>query len=68
MQNIQHPLESIMQKEMSRKEFLATIGFGLASIAGFSTILQLLGKEQKSPFKDLTPNRKSGYSANAYGK
>lgn len=36
-------IDAIMQKEMSRKEFLATAGFGIAAIFGMSTILRLVG-------------------------
>jgi len=51
-----------MQKEMSRKEFLATMGLGVASILGFSTILKLLfnkGEQQQS--------NSLGYGSNVYG-
>ena len=43
------PIDSLLQKEMSRKEFLMTLGFGLASILGFSTLIHLLtGKSFES--------------------
>lgn len=54
-------LDEVMNKEMTRKEFLATLGFGIASIMGFSTVLRFLfgrGSQQ-------TAN--AGYGANAYG-
>ena len=56
-------LQELMQKEMTRKEFLATVGFGIASILGFSTILRLLGKENPlhQQAADLT------YGGGAYG-
>lgn len=38
-------LSDLMQKEMTRKEFLATLGFGVATIMGLSSLLQLLGKK-----------------------
>lgn len=39
-------IQELMQKEMTRKEFLATAGFGIASIFGLSTLLKLLtGKD-----------------------
>mgnify|MGYP001552823013 CR=1 FL=1 len=37
-----NPLDHLMQKEMSRKEFLATLGFGVVSILGFSSIIHML--------------------------
>lgn len=36
------PVTALMQKEMSRKEFMATLALGLGSIMGFSTIIRLL--------------------------
>jgi len=56
---IQNKLHELMQKEMSRKEFLATIGFGVASIFGLSTILHMLGKGPKQA--------DHGYGASSYG-
>lgn len=35
-------LEDAMNKEVTRKEFLTTLGFGLASILGFSGIVKLI--------------------------
>lgn len=53
-----------MQKEMDRKEFLATLGFGMASIMGFSAIIHLLtGKS----FTRHGISRDNGYGINAYG-
>jgi hypothetical protein len=52
-----------MQKEMSRKEFLATLGFGLASIMGFSSIIHLLTGKSFS-HHGLTNH---GFGNGAYG-
>jgi hypothetical protein len=54
-------LQNIMEKEMSRKEFLGLLSFGLASIFGLSTILRLLGR--KSPLHDSP----SSYGSSVYG-
>lgn len=55
-------LNNLMQKEMSRKEFIATLGLGVASILGFSSILKLLfGKGQESQ------NARTGYGSSPYG-
>ena len=56
---MQKQIHHLMRKEMSRKEFLATLGFGIATIAGFSTLLQLLGKRN--------PWQSQGYGSSAYG-
>ena len=59
MYNLKNQLHELTQKEMTRKEFLATVGFGIASIFGLSAILNMLGKE---------PNHMSqGYGSNTYG-
>ena len=56
-------IDTILQKEMTRKEFLATLGFGIASILGFSNLLRLLfSKGHESRGGVL-----SGYGASVYG-
>ena len=52
----------MMHKEMTRKEFLATLGFGIATMAGFSTILRMLGKS--NPWHQ---ENQMGYGSGAYG-
>jgi hypothetical protein len=55
----QKPFQELMQKELTRKEFLGVVGFGLASIFGLSTILRMLGHK---------PGQVSqGYGSNTYG-
>ncbi|HUC89712.1 MAG TPA: hypothetical protein VMR45_02835 [Patescibacteria group bacterium] len=55
-------LTSLMQKEMTRKEFLTTFGFGLATLAGFGSIIRLLtGKNHSS--RQVS----SGYGSSVYG-
>jgi hypothetical protein len=36
------PVTAILEREMSRKEFITTMGFGLASVLGLSNIIGLL--------------------------
>lgn len=55
------PLDTLLQKEMSRKEFMTTVGMGLASIMGFSAVLRLLGHGSK-----LQQSSK-GYGSSTYG-
>jgi hypothetical protein len=57
------PIDHLMQKEMSRKEFLATMGFGLASIMGFSSIIHLLTGKSFS-HHGVTSH---GFGGGAYG-
>ena len=57
-------VETLLNKEMTRKEFLGTLGFGLASIMGFSSIIAFLtGKNHHS--SSVATNQ--GYGSSAYG-
>jgi Trp operon repressor len=56
-------VNELLQKEMTRKEFLATLGFGAATVFGFSSILGFLtGKS--NPFQQ---QQTMGYGNGAYG-
>jgi hypothetical protein len=56
-------LSNLMDKEVSRKEFLAMLGLAAASIFGMGTLLKLLtGKSLESHGAAL-----DGYGASAYG-
>jgi hypothetical protein len=60
------PLAAVLQKEMTRKEFLATLGFGVASILGFSNIIHLLtGKSAENHL--LHKSTTIGYGSSPYG-
>jgi hypothetical protein len=55
-------LDTLMQREVTRKEFLATVGFGVASIFGFSTLIHLLtGKSFGVHHSGM------GYGSSSYG-
>lgn len=63
------PLDHLLQKEMSRKEFLATMGFGVASVMGLSTLLQAVTGKSIMP-SVLGSTQKSqgyGYGSSPYG-
>lgn len=54
-------ITDVLHKEMTRGEFLATLGFGVATIVGLSGLLKMLGKD--NPW-----NRQSvGYGGGSYG-
>lgn len=59
------PVTTLMQKEMSRKEFLATLGFGMASVMGFSTLIRLF--TGKSIDSHLGNHASLGYGSSPYG-
>jgi hypothetical protein len=54
-----HLIDNLMQKEVTRKEFLAMAGLGIASLLGLSRILNLLTSKNKQV--------SSGYGASVYG-
>jgi hypothetical protein len=58
-------ITDVMQKEMTRKEFITTLGFGLLSIFGFSTIVHLLTGR---PLGQTNRNASNGYGSNSYGR
>ena len=58
-------LNDLMQKEMTRKEFIATLGFGAATIFGLGGLLQFLGKE--SPFQQQRSSSSLAYGGGVYG-
>jgi len=57
------PVENIMQKEMTRKEFLATLGLGIASIMGVSQIVHMLSGKSLGHYLKSS----AGYGSSAYG-
>ncbi|HSX00174.1 MAG TPA: hypothetical protein VLH38_04025 [Patescibacteria group bacterium] len=57
------PIETLLQKEMTRKEFLGTLGLGLASLLGFSSVIRLLNNKGKAQQSQV-----SGYGSSSYGK
>lgn len=55
-------ISTLMEKEVSRKEFLGMTGLAVASVFGLGTIMKLLTG------KSFSPNHMaSGYGGNAYG-
>lgn len=56
-------LSTIMDKEVSRKEFLGMSGLAIASIFGFGTVVKLMTG------KSLTGNHQvsGGYGSSSYG-
>lgn len=56
-------VSELLQKEVSRKEFLGMSGLAIASIFGFGSVIKLLtGKSL--PHQQAAP---SGYGTSAYG-
>lgn len=55
-------LNGLMQKEVSRKEFLGMGGLAVVSIFGASSIVKLLSGHS------LLTSRRSGYGSSSYGR
>jgi len=57
-------LDDLLQQEMSRREFLSTLAYGLAAMVGVAGVLRMLGH------KGFSGSQKAdhGYGASAYGK
>jgi hypothetical protein len=61
--SLQNGIQPILQKEMSRKEFLITLGLGIATVLGFSHIIHLFtGKTLENRFHSETSNATSASS------
>jgi hypothetical protein len=56
-------VNSLIQKEVSRKEFLGMSGLAVASIFGFGTIIKLITGKSFSGGHTVV----GGYGASAYG-
>ncbi len=60
-------IDTLLQREMTRKEFIATLGLGMASVLGFSHIIQLLtGKSLHRQFGQRPTS--AGYGSSPYGR
>jgi len=56
-------IDGLLHKDMTRKEFLTTVGLGLATIFGFSAILRILTGKSFS----LQQSSQYGYGSGEYG-
>lgn len=54
-------LENVMQKELSRREFLSYIGAGILAVIGVTGLLKSLGLHTPQPKSTM------GYGGGAYG-
>ncbi|HVS78690.1 MAG TPA: hypothetical protein VHD84_00140 [Candidatus Saccharimonadales bacterium] len=56
---MQTDLHELLRKEVSRQEFLRTVGIGVVSLLGLSSLLKLAGHKSHST---------RGYGASPYGR
>ncbi len=59
------PIATLLQKEMTRKEFLLTAGLGLASTMGLSAVIHLF--TGKSFDANIRRHTGPGYGSSSYG-
>lgn len=59
-------LSGLMEKEVSRKEFLGMLGLAVVSIFGFGTLLKLLTGKSLDSHRAFTQSE-FGYGSSAYG-
>ncbi len=64
----QTPLHQLLELEVSRKEFLATLGFGVLSLIGLSSIIKFLTSHNGSTVSMKSVSRTRGYGSNSYGE
>ena len=59
------PLQTLLQREMTRKEFLVALGLAVASLMGFSSVIRLLNGRHNF---GQSGKREVGYGAHPYGQ
>ena len=55
-------LNTVLQKEMDRKDFLKHVGIATAAVVGVPTLLKVVSQGSISPVRNSV-----GYGASAYG-
>ena len=56
------PIQELLQKDMSRKDFLRFIGMGLLAVGGINTLLKSFENAGK------TQKKSAGYGSSPYGR
>lgn len=59
---MQKQVQELLHKEMTRQEFITTLGLGLASLMGLSSILKLVNVKSSGHRQGM------GYGASSYGR
>lgn len=60
-------IQNLLSREMTRKEFLATLGLGIASIVGMGAIIRMLFNNKTSRSAAQSRESTLGYGSSAYG-
>lgn len=61
-------LQSLLKKDMTRKEFLQTAGAAILGIVGLTAFLKNLDKFAGNQTKTLSNSKKTGYGSSPYGR
>lgn len=64
---VQKQVSDLLQREMTRKEFMATLGFGAATLMGFGSIVRLLTGTHTTSATPQHGTTATGYGASVYG-
>ena len=59
------PIDRLMQRDMTRKEFLSTLGLGIVAILGFGRVVEMLSGHSIN--KNISNRSSLGYSNGDYG-
>lgn len=59
---IRKQLDTVLQKEVDRKDFLKHVGIAAAAVVGVPTLLKVVGQGNLRPSSNTV-----GYGASAYG-
>ncbi len=59
----QTPLQALLTREVSRKEFLATLGIGILTVAGLGRVYKFIGTHKSGSASSLRvgPSNHTGY-------
>ena len=67
--DIQTPLDSLLTRKMSRKQFLQHLGLGILLLFGFGSMLKLLASSQKQlapTMPSIPPAQPGTYNTSVY--
>lgn len=68
MVNIKKQLDSLLTKEMDRKNFLQYSGGILLAVIGVSGLIRLLVTTHHAPVAEPASQKNNGYGASKYGQ
>lgn len=64
---MKNELDSLLQKQMDRRDFLKHVGIGFVALTGVAGLLKTLNGFGKSPSSSVPAQNASSYGSSAYG-